>query len=91
MTLKKIEDPNKAYKYLKLNSRAINQSHWITKGIAKLSKKKQRLYEKFLQNRTPQNEETYKTYKTYLKPLKGHQKKKKKKKKLFLRRKIAKV
>ena len=87
MTLKKIEDPNKAYKYLKLNSRVINQSPWITKGIAKLSKKKQRLHDKFLKNRTPKNEETYKTYKTYFKPLKGHKKKKKKK----LLRKIAKV
>ena len=39
---------------------------------------KQRLYDKFLKNRTPKNEETYKTYKTYLKPLKGQKKKKKK-------------
>ena len=40
-----------------------DQSHWITKGIAQLSKKKQRLYEKFLKNRSPKNEETYKTHK----------------------------
>ena len=37
-----------------------NQSPWITKGIAKSSKKKQSLYEKFLKNKTPKNEETYK-------------------------------
>ena len=32
-----------------------DQSPWISKGIAKSSKKKQRLYEKFLKNRAPQN------------------------------------
>ena len=35
-----------------------NQSPWITKAIAKSSKKKQRLYEKFLKDRTTENEET---------------------------------
>ena len=40
------------------------QSSWITKGIAKLSKKKLRLYEKFLKNRTPKNEETYENFET---------------------------
>ena len=74
MTFKKIEDPNKAYKYflnifidiydksfpkseVKVKFKS-DQSPWITKGIAKSSKKKQRLYEKFLKNRTLQNEET---------------------------------
>ena len=84
MTLKKIEDPNKAYKYLKLNSRAINQSHWITKGIAKLSKKKQRLYEKSLKNRTSKYEEKYKTYKNLFETIKRRTR-------TFLLRKIAKV
>ena len=59
----KIEDPNKAYKYfldiftgiydnsfpkweVKVKFKS-DQSPWITKGIAKSSKKKQRLYEKF--------------------------------------------
>ena len=68
MTFKKIEDPNKAYKYflnifidiydksfpkseVKVKFKS-DQSPWITKGIAKSSKKKQRLYEKFLKNRT---------------------------------------
>ena len=84
MTLKKIEDPNKAYKYLKLNLRAINQSHWITKGIAKLSKKKQRLYEKSLKNRTSKYEEKYKTYKNLFETIKRRTR-------TFLLRKIAKV
>ena len=74
MTLKKVEDLNKAYTYfpnifidiydksfpkseVKVKFKS-DQSPWITKGIAKSSKKKQRLYEKFLKNRTLQNEET---------------------------------
>ena len=36
---------------------------WITKGIAKPSKKKQKLYKRYLKNRKPQNLATYKTYK----------------------------
>ena len=76
--IKKNEDPNKIYKYflnifidiydkLFLKSEVkvkfkSDQSPCITKGIAKLSKKKQRLHEKFLKNRTPKNEETYKIY-----------------------------
>ena len=35
---------------------------WVTKGIAKSSKKKQRLYEKYLKKRTPENEKIYKSY-----------------------------
>ena len=53
-----------------------NQSPWITKAIAKSSKKKQRLYEKFLKNRTPQNEEIYKTYKNLFETIKKISKKK---------------
>ena len=89
--IKKIKDLNKAYKYflnifidiydqLFLKSEVkvkfkSDQSPWITKGIAKSSKKKQRLYEKFLRNRNPKNQETYKTCKNYLKLLKGNQRK----------------
>ena len=79
MTLKKIKTPNKAYKYflnifidiydklfpkseVKVKFKS-DQSPWITKRMAKSSKKKQRLYEKFLKNRTPKNEETCKTCK----------------------------
>ena len=40
---------------------------WITNGIAKSFKRKQKLYEKFLNHRTPINEVNYKAYKTCLK------------------------
>ena len=33
---------------------------WITRGITKSSKKKQKLYERFLKERTAQNEQKYK-------------------------------
>ena len=46
---------------VKVKLKSDQRSPWITKGISKSSKKKQRLYEKFLKNRTPKNEETYKT------------------------------
>ena len=39
---------------------------WITLGIRKSSKRKQRLYEKFLKTRTRKSEAEYKTYKTCL-------------------------
>ena len=53
-----------------------DQSPWITEDIVKSSKKKQRLYEKFLKNRTLQNEETYKTYKNLFETIKKRSKKK---------------
>ena len=53
-----------------------NQSPWITKGIAKSSKKETRLYEKFLKNRTQKNEKTYKTYKNLFESIKKRSKKK---------------
>ena len=37
----------------------------MTKGIRKLSKRKQRLYEKLLKNRIPKNEIRYKGYKYF--------------------------
>ena len=37
-----------------------NSATWITRGIAKSSKRKKRLYEKFLKNRTSENEMNYK-------------------------------
>ena len=40
-------------------------SPWITKGIKKSSRKKQRLYEKFLKNKTKTRLETYNHYKTF--------------------------
>ena len=84
--IKKIEDPNKPYKYFLvifidiydnsfLQSKVkvkftSDQSPWITKSITKSSKKKQRLYEKFLKIRTPSMKRHIKLIKTYLKPLK---------------------
>ena len=53
-----------------------NQNPWITKGIVKSSKKKTRLYEKLLKNRTQKNEETYKTYKNLFETIKKRSKKK---------------
>ena len=47
-----------------------DQSPWITKGIAKPSKKKQKLNEKFLQNRKSQNEVTLKTFKILFETIK---------------------
>ena len=49
------------------------QNPWITKRITKSSKKKQRLYERFLKKSTPQNEQKYKTIKTFSKQLKINQ------------------
>ena len=47
---------------VKLKSKDL-QSPWITNGIRKSSKRKQRLYEKCLKNRNERNELEYKTYK----------------------------
>ena len=44
---------------IKSNNKA---NPWITRGIAKSSKRKQKLYEKFLKNRSIQNEKIYKDY-----------------------------
>ena len=38
-------------------------SPWITRGLVKSSKRKQKLYEKFLKNKTFKNEQNYKKYK----------------------------
>ena len=47
----------------------------MTKGLVKSSKKKQRLYEKFLRNRNPEKELNYKQYKTLFESLKKKSKK----------------
>ena len=44
---------------IKSNNKA---NPWITKGMAKSSKRKQKLYEKFLKNRSIQNEKIYNNY-----------------------------
>ena len=48
---------------IKSNNKA---NPWLTKGIAKPSKRKQKLYEKFLKNRFIQNEKICKDYKKHL-------------------------
>ena len=72
-------DPNEAYKAflerflllydknfpirkIKIKAKDL-ESPWITNGIKKSSKKKQRLYQKFLKTRTEKNESEYKNYK----------------------------
>ena len=47
----------------------------MTKGLVKLSKKKQILYENFLKNRNPEKELNYKQYKTLFEFLKNKSKK----------------
>ena len=47
----------------------------MTKGLVQSSKKKQRLYEKFLKNRNPEKELNYKQYKTLFESLKKKSKK----------------
>ena len=73
-----LDSPNLAYSFLKIFSYLydiafpnkeieIKTKHlgtpWIAKGLQKSSKRKQRLYEKFLKRRTIENENHYKTYK----------------------------
>ena len=59
---------------IKIKRKSFN-SPWMTKGLVKSSKKKQRLYEKYLKNRNPVNELNYKQYKTFFKSLKNKSKK----------------
>ena len=48
----------------------------MTKGLVKSSKKKQRLYEKFLKSRNPEKKLNYKQYRTLFESLKKTIKKK---------------
>ena len=50
-------------------------SPWMTKGLLKSSKKKQKLYEKFLKRRTYSNEKIYKSYKKLFEAIKYRSKK----------------
>ena len=61
-------------KQIKLKSKDL-QSLWITDDIRKSSKRKQRLYEKFLKNRNEKNELEYKTYKKLFESIKKCSKK----------------
>ena len=84
--IKNIEKPNEAYrKFLKIFSCIYEiffpkkrtrvklknlMNPWVTKGIAKSSTKKQRLYEKCLKKRIPGNERTYKSYRRIFESIK---------------------
>ena len=59
---------------IRLNQRK-NLSPWITKGIKKSSKRKQKLYEKFLKKRNAFNETAYKAYKSLFGAIKRKSKK----------------
>ena len=59
---------------IKIKRKSFN-SPWMTKGLVKSSKKKQRLYEKFLKNKNPEKELNYKQYKTLFESLKKKTKK----------------
>ena len=77
--IKEIDNPNEAYSkflynfsslydeaFLKLEIKIKQKkliSPWITKGIMKSCKQKQKLYNKFLKLRTKENEVIYKAYK----------------------------
>ena len=51
------------------------QIPWITNGIKTSSKRKQRLYEKFLKSRNEKNEFEYKTYNKLFESIKKRSKK----------------
>ena len=59
---------------IKIKRKSFN-SPWMTKGLVKSSKKKQKLCEKFLKNRNPEKELNYKQYKTFFESLKKKSKK----------------
>ena len=48
---------------------------WVIKGIVKSSKKKQKLYEKYLKQRTLENEKNYENYKSLFESIKKNSKK----------------
>ena len=56
-------------KEIEIKSKYLN-TPWITKGIRKSSKRKQRLYEKYLKIRSKENEKTYKIYKNLFERIK---------------------
>ena len=86
-----ISNPNDAYEYfLKVFSviydlafplktfpvkRKTLQNPWMTKGLLKLSKREQKLYEKFMNKRSPRNENILKAYKSLFESLKKKPKK----------------
>ena len=91
VNLYSISNPNDAYEYfLKVFSgiydlafplktfsvkRKTLQNPWMTKGLLKSSKRKQKLYEKFVKKRSPRSENIYKAYKSLFDNLKKKSKK----------------
>ena len=67
-------DKHFALKTIKLKTKDL-KSPWITAGIKKSSKQKQRLYTKFLKNRNQKNETEYKNYKKLFESIKRRLKK----------------
>ena len=59
---------------IKIKNETLN-SPWITKGLQRSSKIKQKLFEKFLKKRNKTDEEKYKAYKTIFETLKKDSKK----------------
>ena len=59
---------------IKLKSKDL-KNQWITKGIKKSSKRKQRLYEKFLKICNEKNKSEYKTYKKLYESIRKRSKK----------------
>ena len=57
------------FKIIKLKTKDI-QNSWITTGIKKSSKHKQRLYEKFLKTRCKKAENAYRNYKNLFEQIK---------------------
>ena len=73
-----LDSPNLAYgnflKEIEIKTKHLG-TPWITKSLQKSSKRKQRLYEKFLKRRTIENENQYKTYKNLFEKIKKNAKK----------------
>ena len=61
-------------KKIKLKTKDL-KSPWITAGIKKSSKRKQRLYTRFLKNQNQKNETEYKNYKKVFESIKRSSKK----------------
>ena len=90
--IKSIENANDVYKkFLKIFIKIYDEffpkikiklkqkrilSPWITNGTAKSFKRKQKLYDKFLERRTPENQLLYKAYKNLFETIKSESNKK---------------
>lgn len=73
-TIYDVYDVNFPIKEFTLTQKGLN-SPWITKGLKKSSKTKQKLYIKFLKTKKPENETNYKNYKNLYEKLRKKSKK----------------